>query len=235
MKKRNLFKIAALTAVFALGSMFANAQTNPATANITAADADGVVVKVIDNKGTVKYLQSNNGITTVTSVEPGNLTRTTFQLGGTLTDDTYIDVSGKIFGLNGLELEQGLASTDAESLNNNGTGWTLLVRDEQTGEIKKMMVTDMVQSGWAAFQLDAALIASPVLDIAGVSLASYQTVYVYRNGAKLVAGIDYTVGTDNKITLIPAGSGTVGAPTNTWDDEAFTLYAGDKIEVHFIK
>ena len=47
MKKRNLFKIAALTAVFALGSMFANAQ------NPTPVPA----VKLIDNKGTIKYLQ----------------------------------------------------------------------------------------------------------------------------------------------------------------------------------
>lgn len=92
MKKRNLFKLAALTAVFALGSMFANAQTTVTTDSATVrSHADGPVVKVIDNKGTVKYLQSNNGITTITSTVPGNQTTTTFQLGGTLDTNTYID------------------------------------------------------------------------------------------------------------------------------------------------
>ena len=103
MKKRNLFKLAALTAVFALASMFANAQTIPTTDSATTRQyANGPSIKVIDNKGTVKYLQSNNGITSITSTISGQQTVTTFQLGGSLDDSTYIDLAGNKFGLKNL-------------------------------------------------------------------------------------------------------------------------------------
>jgi len=232
MKKSNIFKVAALTAVFAVASMFAYAQTPVPP------------VKLIDNKGTIKYLQSINGVTTITATAPdGTGVMHTWKLGGTLIEDTYITVAGNIFGLNGLQLQLGDASTTATSGTSGDSnavagsqGWTLLVRDEATGAINKMLATDIVQSGWSAYQLTSALVTLPEFTIPGISLASYQTVYVYRNGAKLVAGIDYTIGvSDNKITLLPAGDGTVGVPANTWTPESFTLYAGDKIEIHFIK
>jgi hypothetical protein len=43
-------------------------------------------VKVVDNKGTIKYFQSNNGITQITNTT-ADKTTTTWQL-GTLTEDT---------------------------------------------------------------------------------------------------------------------------------------------------
>ena len=99
-----------------------------------------------------------------------------------------------------------------------------------------MMVTDMVQSGWSAYQLTSTLVTTPEFTIPGIGLASFETIYIYRNGAKLVAGIDYMIDlANNKITLIPTGTGTDSTPANTWSPDAFTLYVGDKIEIHFIK
>ena len=50
-------------------------------------------IKLIDNKGTVKYLQTSNCLTTLTNTgETTDVTTTTLQLGGTLTANTYIDV-----------------------------------------------------------------------------------------------------------------------------------------------
>ena len=102
-------------------------------------------VRVIDNKGTKKYLQVKNGLTLLTDATPDGGIVSTFQLGGTLTDDTYIDATGAIFALDGIELIN--PSTDSASTNAvngevakggaaAGTGYTLLVRDEETGETK---------------------------------------------------------------------------------------------------
>jgi hypothetical protein len=116
---------------FAL-SISLNAQTSSTTdASLIAGAGDGVTVKVIDNKGTIKYLQTNNGITSITSTSPANETRTTWQLGGALVDDTYIDVDENVFALDGIELIDTsviAASTDAtdQSDHGTGTGWTLL-------------------------------------------------------------------------------------------------------------
>jgi hypothetical protein len=85
-------------------------------------------VKVVDNKGTIKYFQSNNGITQITTADK---TTTTWQLGGTLTEDTFIDATGKVFGLQGLDITALDASADGAS-----TGYTLLVSDDATGKVK---------------------------------------------------------------------------------------------------
>lgn len=234
MKKRNLFKIAALTAVFALAGMFANAQTNPSSALITANDTSGVDIKVIDNKGTVKYIQSNNGITTVTSTAPGNLTRTTFQLGGTLTDDTHIDVNGKIFALDGLAWENGPAAASQSAT----TGYTLLVRDEATGATRKMLLTDLIDAGtYIDIVPSDQTGATYVVTINGVTLDSFKTVYVFRNGAKLIAGVDYSVTNlaNSTVTLHLTAAGTQYTPAVSGSYENFPLYQGDRIEVQFVK
>ena len=74
----------------------------------SALTTDGSI-KLIDNKGTVKYLQTSNGLTTLTNTGGTNVTTTTLQLGGTLSYDTYIDVDDKVFALDGIELESGEA------------------------------------------------------------------------------------------------------------------------------
>jgi len=184
----------------------------------------GGAVRVIDNKGTIKYLQSNNGMTMLSNTTD-DVTTTTWQLGGTLLDDTFIDVDGNIFGLDGIELiTTETASTDAttESDHGTGTGYTLLVRDEATGATKKLLAADLMQSGQerftaAAGQTAYALTGSPVLP-------TFSQVWVYRNGAKLIANVDYTI-TGSTVTLAPGGT----AP-NDW-----AVFADDVIEVQYVK
>jgi hypothetical protein len=180
----------------------------------------GGAIKVIDNKGTIKYLQTANGLTTLTNTT-ADVTTTTIQLGGTLTTDSFVDVDGNVFGFNGIGLVDTAtesASTDAtdESDAGTGTGYTLLVRDEATGAVKKMKLTDLpIVGGQEPFTATAGQTAYPVAG--ATALTAYKT-YVYRNGAKLVAGTDYTVAT-NVVTL---------TLTN------HSVFAGDVIEVHYL-
>lgn len=222
--------LAALTVAFFLSSVaFVQAQNTTAEiakkteVNYTAAalTVDGSI-RVIDNWGTIKYLQTANGLTTLTNTSGTDVTTTTLQLGGTLTDDTYIDVDGNVFAFDGITLiTTETASTNAisESDHGTGTGYTLLVRDEATGAVKKMMISDLgVVGGQESFT-----VASPPAVPQAYTLATGPTLtlsktYVYRNGAKLVAGTDYTVAADT-VTLTLANH---------------PVFAGDVIEVHYI-
>lgn len=248
---KGLFALLLLAGTTALaqqttGDVTKDTDINPGTTVLNGS------VRVIDNKGTIKYLQVQNGLTLISNTT-SNVTTTTWQLGGELTDDTYIDADGSIFSLDGLKLETGDAATssttqsghDASAGGNTtavpagDTGWTLVVRDEQTGEIKKLLATDLIQSGQTYFTV--ATDGDTVFDLAGTApaptggtiadlttaapLPAFAQVSVYRNGAKLLAGVDYTITTPSSVTLVP---GTT-AP-NEWD----TL-AGDIIEVHYFK
>jgi hypothetical protein len=97
-------------------------------------------VKVVDNKGTIKYFQSNNG-TQITNTT-ADKTTTTWQLGGTLTEDTFIDATGKVFGLQGH-----ITALDA-SADGASTGYTLLVSDDATGKVERVLTT-LIQGGVA--------------------------------------------------------------------------------------
>ena len=182
-------------------------------------------VRVIDNKGTIKYLQSKNGITMLSNTT-ADVTTTTWQLGGTLTDDTFIDIDGNIFALDGIELETGAASDDATDASDaataTGTGYTILVRDEATGATKKILASNLLQSGQESFNAAAAQTAYPLTG--SPVLPTFSQVWVYRNGAKLNANVDYTIAAST-VTLVPNGT----AP-NDW-----AVYAGDVIEVQYVK
>ena len=219
-----------LMAVFFLSTTLVQAQNTTAEiAKKTDVDYTNVAltvdgsIKLIDNKGTIKYIQSSNGLTTLTNTSGTDVTTTTFQLGGTLTDDTYIDVNGNVFGLDGISLidtSTESASTDATTGSNHGTGsgYTLLARDEDTGAVKKLKISDLdvvgSQQSFTAIagQTDYVLSGAPELTL-------FKT-YVYRNGAKLVAGDDYT---------LSATTGTV-----TLDTTNFPVIAGDVIEIHYL-
>ena len=232
MKKSNYQKIVKSSilgiALLAFGAINAQQTTGDVTqeANIIpGSTTTGGSVRVIDNKGTIKYLQSKNGITMLSNTT-NDITTTTWQLGGALTDDTYIDVAGNVFAIDGIALETGLASTDATDLSTSttatGTGFTVLVRDEATGETKKLLATDLLQSGQESFtaalgQTAYALTGAPVLP-------TFSQVWVYRNGAKLIANVDYTV-TRDTVTLVPSAT-----PPNDW-----AIYANDMIEIQFVK
>jgi hypothetical protein len=188
---------------------------------------DDGAVKVIDNKGTIKYLQVKNGLTTLSNTT-GDVTTTTWQLGGTLTDSTWIDVDTQVFGLDGIDLvdtNTESASSDAtdKSDHGTGTGYTILVRDEATGAIKKLLATDLIQSGQQVYTATAGQTGYTVTT-GGTPLPDFSKVFVFRNGAKLIANLDYTVAGD-VVTLVPTTTGN-----NTWD-----VYADDTIEVQFVK
>ncbi|WP_228236907.1 hypothetical protein [Allomuricauda sp. M10] len=230
MKTSTISKITFLcSALFYFGAVQAQQTSGDVTKNadiVPGTTTTGGSVRVVDNKGTIKYLQTQNGITMLSNTT-NNVTTTTWQLGGTLTDDTFIDVDGNVFGLDGIDLiSSETASTDATtgSDHGTGTGYTILVRDEATGAIKKLLAADLnlIQSGHESFTATAgqtayALTGSP-------TLPAYSQVWVYRNGAKLLANVDYTIASST-VTLVPGGS----AP-NDW-----AVYAGDVIEVQYVK
>jgi len=193
----------------------------------------GTAIKVIDNKGTIKYFQSNNGITQIVN-STTDKTTTTWQLGGTLTADTYIDASGKLFALDGIALETGLASTNAvpgektkptiPATSIVGTGWTLLVRDEATGTTKKMqadnLITGILFEDVRTVNTDGTIVVP--IPVAGLPLLNANTeakLFVFRNGAKLRIGTDFEVVTLGEVQI------KTGLP----------MYIGDVIEVQYLK
>ena len=235
----NKFKIALVTAgMLAVGTV--SAQTAPGAAVNIAKQGNATPgttntsVKVIDNKGTIKYLQSNNGITMLTNTT-ADRTTTTWQLGGTLTDDTYIDASGAVFAIDGVKLitAADVAATAATGgsthLTSTDTGYTLLVRDEVTGETKKMLASDLVSGVRREYEQVAdatgATDTTLAINVPGLpvltAMTTFAKLFVYRNGAKLRSGTDF-VATADTVTI-------------TYDADELPMYAGDVIEIQYIK
>jgi hypothetical protein len=241
--QKKWMKIACLSfAIFSMATV-ANAQRLASGGALGVNDfaksanaAPGVLngsVKVIDNKGTVKYLQTKNGLTTITNTT-NDATTTTWQLGGTLTDDTYIDLNGKKFGFasvlqntNANQAGSDVAATTATLTGGTGTdgGFTLLVRDEATGNVLKMLASDLVsgirteytQVANASADVDVTVTGLPVL-AAGTTDAK---LFVFRNGAKLRSVTDFAAVAD-KVTI-------------KFSAADLPMYAGDVIEVQYIK
>lgn len=233
--KHRVIQHGLIALAFAVGTTAMAQTTDQTDAGLVKDAGDGVSVKLIDNKGTIKYLQTNNGITSITSTTGGSLTTTTWQLGGTLTDNTYIDVDGNDFALDGLSLETGAASvnTDVELEGSDhggtNTGWTIVVRDEASGEFRKLRATDLIESGYNTGTADAAAEGvAPngqiVISVAGIPALTGNEgkIWVYRNGAKLLHTTDFTV-------QDVAGTVTVTGTAN------FTIYEGDVFEVQWVK
>lgn len=224
MKTNKLLKLIPVLGIIALCTTQVQAQTtDPASILVQQAQT---AIKVVDNKGTIKYFQSKNGITQITSTSPGSATTTTWQLGGTLTDNTYIDVDNKAFILNGLTLETGTASTDANSGTDAGagTGYALLVRDELTGATRKMLVSSLIASGQGE-QVITSSTQTLTGDFTSTAFTGLSTnlnsVSVYRNGIKLRQTTDWVFETGSKIKI----------PTTA----DLKIYSGDVIEVQWVK
>ncbi|MGB0198916.1 MAG: hypothetical protein ACPF80_02640 [Flavobacteriaceae bacterium] len=174
-------------------------------------------VKVIDNKGTIKYLQSSNGITTLTNTT-SDVTTTTWQLGGSLDDDVNITTGLQEFKLTLLDSGGNQGTFVIDGIQTATSGYTLLVR-ESNGEVRELTTTDLIESGTETYTaVSADESADPTITATGVSTDVAQ-VWVFRNGAKLVAGTDYSVGTD-AVTLIS---------TN------YPIYTGDVFEIQWVK
>ena len=176
-------------------------------------------IKLIDNQGTIKYLQVKNGITSLTNASalPGNETVTTLSLGGVLSTDTFIDASGVVFGLKGSDQETGNAATSSTL---NTSGYTLVVFDEATGEIKKLLVSALDIVGASdTFVVAATPLTTYTVAVTGLSLTAGKT-FVFRNGVKLTANgspPDYTT-SGSTVTI----------------DTSIPLFSGDIIEVQYI-
>lgn len=197
----------AITLAFGIGTL--HSQTNLAVDNQgEVAYTSGAVatigsIRLIDNLGTVKFLQSSNGITTITNNSGGDLTTTTLQLGGTLTDATYIDVNGNVFAIDGINITGASPSTNAVSGDDakggtpTGSGYTLLVRNEGTGAIEKLLLSalDIVggQQIFDSTSTPAVSNATADYPITGAGTLEIEKTFVYRNGVKLLATRHYDV------------------------------------------
>ena len=233
---KNNYVKGGLLALLMMAGTAMQAQTTTGDDNVAQTDKSGVSVKLIDNKGTIKYMQSNNGITTLTSTEADNKTTTTWQLGGSLIDNTYIDVEGKVFSLDGLKLE---SATNAATNSAGGTGhvggttttlstdtgWTLVVRDEATGELKKLLATDLISGIRTVHTQVADATVDVAITVSGLPVLTAGTtdakLFVYRNGAKLRTSVDF-VATEVTVTI-------------TYSAEDLPMYKDDIVEIQYIK
>lgn len=247
---RKQLKMAAFAALLAVG-FTANAQqtsgdiTQQTNTGLGQADS---YVKVIDNKGTIKYLQAKNGITTFTNTTPAGGEITTWQLGGTLDVDTKISFGAKgaagqtSFTLDGekfiLEnIEQVTAGVEANEFDATGavtkTNWEVLVREgvdgSAEGTVRKVALTELlkVQGFHNIVKASATDQTSKKVEITVAGLPATVNPYkiwVYRNGAKLQSGKDYTF-TAEKVTV--DGTAATGGD--------FPIYENDEFEIHYIK
>jgi hypothetical protein len=216
MKQNYFLKAVGVFALFMMSSNQVSAQTTPGAAvNVTKQGSN--TVKVMDNRGTIKYLQSNNGITQITNTTE-DVTTTTWQLGGTLTEDTYIDVDENVYSLTGLDKTILTASLDGDT-----AGYTLLVSNALTGEVERLVATDLIEAGVT----DDALIEDKTAPYTVASTdgltAVANRISVFRNGIKLRFTNDWTLATDGdgvSTVIISAG---------------MPLYSGDLINVQWIK
>lgn len=242
--QKKWMKIASLTfAIFSLATI-ANAQQTTATITKQAAAAlgtvgtgllDGGSVRVIDNKGTVKFLQVQNGITQVTSTTPAGGIITTWQLGGKLNDNTTFDFNGKTYSFQNVLWNSDAAG--AATVANPGanvpatsqaaaTGYTILVRDEATGNVLKMLLKDLVKGG---SYNNTATFGSDFTYTDATVPTDINKIFVFRNGVKLLGGVNYTV------AGAAASSTVTVTATSGADPEDLTLYTGDRIEIQWIQ
>lgn len=193
------------------------------TAIVYGTTETGGAIRVIDNKGTIKYLQADNGITTLTNTT-ADVTTTTWQLGGTLLNDTDIDFNGTVFSFS--SVLQAAAADAATLVDDSETGkWTLLTRDEDTGEIKKLLATDLISGIRVEYDQSGDAAADVAIPVAGLPLLTALTteakLFVYRNGVKLRTGTDF-VATPDTVTI-------------TYDATDLPMFDGDIIEIQYIK
>ena len=230
----NKFKIALLAVgMLTIGTVSAQTTTGDITQQANATlNSSNTAVKLVDNKGTIKYMQAVNGLTSFTNTTPAGGVITTWQLGGTLTDNTYIDAStGNEFALNGLELvtDATTASTDAtdRSSNGTGTGFTVLLRNEATGAVQKMLLSELLQVDGIRFvhtqgtnaAADVAITVTGLPTLTALTTAA--KLFVYRNGVKLRFATDFAV--------------TADTVTITYSAADLPMYAGDIVEIQYIK
>jgi hypothetical protein len=216
-------KVVSIGLVFTAFTSGMNAQTADGSTGIvkltgsalTATTKAGFSVRVVDNRGTVKFLQSNNGITTINNIDAGGNAVTTWQLGGQFTNDTKLDFKGadgtvhsfSFDNVTAVDLTKTDGSQDPASVNSTAvadgkTGWAVLVRDVATGAVKQLLASDLVKGGSTFAKLNSGSLATGWTDAtydAATFLAGGNVVFtesslpidvnkisIYRNGSKLI-------------------------------------------------
>lgn len=180
--------------------------------------------RVVDNKGTIKWVLSSSAAvvtksdSTVLFVTPkqigdssfvkattNGLTKTgqTLELGGTLSKPTTIATDAnnnlKITGL-----QSGNLATDS------------LVVSASDGTLKRVVAESLLQSGNQYFTATAGQTAYAVTNMPSTA----SKIWVYRNGTKFIPTTDYTIATGQINFTTAMGS---------------IVVAGDLIEVQWIK
>jgi predicted secreted protein len=235
---KNKFLKLGMVATFVLSASALSAQQVTTSVGKQAQALPGSTtgyVKVIDNKGSIKYLQSKNGITQFTDNTPDGGLVTTWQLGGVLSDDVNITTGTQefkltlndgtnqgTFVLDGVVQEAGIA---ADGTTVGTSGWTLLSRDEATGEVKKLLASDLVSGIRVDYPQPTNASADVPITVTGLPVLAAGTtaakLFVYRNGAKLRSGTDF-VATADTVTI-------------TYSATDMPMYAGDIVEIQYIK
>ena len=248
--KNNYLKLGMMAAVM-LSASIGFAQTAPGTAatdeGIKRNNGQGQSIKVIDNKGTIKYLQTNNGITSITSNFAGSGTTTTWQLGGTLATATDIDLNGKVFSLDKVTeidltsvLPENQAAITTSLTSGGATGYTFIVRDEATGGLKKMKASDLItgirvdnkRTADTSSATDQVEIEVPGMP--DITAANDFKLSVYRNGVKLRFTTGAGAALLRDFIVEGAGSPLVYSVVLPWGDSP-KVYADDVFEIVYIK
>ncbi|MBK9568117.1 MAG: hypothetical protein IPO37_24070 [Saprospiraceae bacterium] len=167
-----------------------------ATDSLVVVDPSSGALKRISASTLFNALTFSNGLT-----KTGNLV----ELGGALTKPTTI----------GTDATNVLKVTGLQS----GSAVDSLVVVGADGTFKKITQESLLKSGEQVFTATAGTLTYTVTGTA-TPLPVYSKVWVYRNGAKLLANDDYTVA-GSVVTLV--------------EDAEWSLATGDKIEVHWIK
>jgi hypothetical protein len=234
---QNLMKSVGIILAFTTVAAVGNAQTTstvdkqPIATGFSATTTKTGSVRVVDNQGTVKYLQVQNGITSITNNDPtSGAVVTTYQLGGTFTSDTKLDFAGKAFSFDNITAvpaATSAATTNSTAVTDVKTGWAILVRDVATGNVQQLLATDLVSAGKKEIVLEVSDInASTGYTYSDVALPSkIEKVQVSRNGIQL-ASTYYTLTANASVAVKPTG----GADPND-----YTLTAGDRIIIQWIR
>jgi hypothetical protein len=188
--------------------------------------------------------------TTITADATNTLTLAGLQAGATTDDVVTLDAAGVLRrttraatdattasnGLNlvGSDVRMGGALTAATTITTTGTN-TLAVAGLTAGDLatdnivvsstggvlKSVAASSLLQSGTT--NVPSATAAQTTITVANMP-ANASRVWVYRNGVKLISGVDYTTAAGT-VTLVP----TVSGP-NAW-----AVAAGDNLEVQWVK
>ncbi|WP_233900375.1 hypothetical protein [Tenacibaculum piscium] len=211
MRKTNSFKLAVVAVgMLAIGTV--SAQTT---------DLD---VTAVGKKGTIKTLKVGNGITSEFDATDNS---TTYSIGGILTAPATITADGETGGTNYFAID-GIGRADittelpavtaagSTALGLGGTptvnvsGLSLMVRDEATGEVKKLLAEDAAKFLSVfnkAVRTEGNPDATGKIAVAGLVKAIVDMnpgkLFVYKNGVKLSIDTDFTVADGEVEVTIP--------------------------------